>query len=77
MIPYKRDFVTLNKSVINYQPSCSYHLLYSDGWRQELYNSDYDYNYDFWIRPSVQVLIITEEWLPFQKKLYTKWLQNK
>ena len=29
MIPYKRDFVTLNKSVINYLPRCSYHLLYS------------------------------------------------
>ena len=28
MIPYKRDFVTLNKSVINYLPKCSYHLLY-------------------------------------------------
>ena len=28
MIPYKRDFVTLNKSVINYLPRCSYHLLY-------------------------------------------------
>ena len=30
MIPYKRDFVTLNKSVINYLPRCSYHLLYFD-----------------------------------------------
>ena len=29
IIPYKRDFVTLNKSVINYLPRCSYHLLYS------------------------------------------------
>ena len=27
MIPYKRDFVTLKKSVINYLPRCSYHLL--------------------------------------------------
>ena len=26
--PFKRDFVTLNKSVINYLPRCSYHLLY-------------------------------------------------
>ena len=29
MIPYKRDFVTLNKSVINYLPRCSYYLLYN------------------------------------------------
>ena len=28
MIPYKRDFVTLNKAVINFLPRCSYHLLY-------------------------------------------------
>ena len=28
MIPYKRDFLTLNKSVINYLPRCSYHLLF-------------------------------------------------
>ena len=28
MIPYKRDFETMNKSVINYLPRCSYHLLY-------------------------------------------------
>ena len=27
-IPPKRDFVTLNKSVINYIPRCTYHLLY-------------------------------------------------
>ena len=26
--PLIRDFVTLNKSVINYLPRCSYHLLY-------------------------------------------------
>ena len=26
--PFIRDFVTLNKSVINYLPRCSYHLLY-------------------------------------------------
>ena len=26
--PFKRDFVTLNKSVINYLPRCTYHLLY-------------------------------------------------
>ena len=26
----KRDFVTHNKSVINYLPRCSYHLLYVD-----------------------------------------------
>ena len=26
--PYKTDFVTLNKSLINYLPRCSYHLLY-------------------------------------------------
>ena len=32
MIPYKRDFVTLNKSVINYLPRCSYHLLYMGAW---------------------------------------------
>ena len=25
--PFIRDFVTLNKSVINYLPRCSYHLL--------------------------------------------------
>ena len=25
--PYKRDFVTLNKSVINYLPNCTHHLL--------------------------------------------------
>ena len=31
MIPYKRDFVTLNKAVINYLPRCSYHLLYMGG----------------------------------------------
>ena len=29
MIHFKRDFVTLNKSVINYLPRCSYHLLYT------------------------------------------------
>ena len=28
--PFIRDFVTLNKSVINYLPRCSYHLLYFD-----------------------------------------------
>ena len=28
--PFIRDFVTLNKSVINYLPRCSYHLLYSE-----------------------------------------------
>ena len=28
MIPYKRDFVTLNKSVVNYLPRCLYHILY-------------------------------------------------
>ena len=27
--PFIRDFVTLNKSVINYLPRCSYHLLYA------------------------------------------------
>ena len=27
--PFIRDFVTLNKSVINYLPRCSYHLLYN------------------------------------------------
>ena len=26
--PFIRDFVTLNKAVINYLPRCSYHLLY-------------------------------------------------
>ena len=26
--PYKKDFVTLYKSVINYLPSCTYFLLY-------------------------------------------------
>ena len=26
--PFIRDFVTLNKSVMNYLPRCSYHLLY-------------------------------------------------
>ena len=30
MIPYKRYFVTLNKSVINYLPRFSYHLLYNN-----------------------------------------------
>ena len=28
--PFIRDFVTLNKSVINYLPRCSYHLLYNN-----------------------------------------------
>ena len=28
MIPYKRDFVTLIKAVINYLPRCSYHITY-------------------------------------------------
>ena len=28
MMPYKRDYVTLNKAVINYLPRCTYHLLY-------------------------------------------------
>ena len=28
MVPNKRDFVTLNKSVINYLTRCSYCLLY-------------------------------------------------
>ena len=28
--PYKRDFLILNKSVINYLPRCTYHLLYSN-----------------------------------------------
>ena len=28
MIPYKRDFVTLYKGVINYLPRCTYNLLY-------------------------------------------------
>ena len=27
--PYKRDFTTLNKLVINSLPMCTYHLLYS------------------------------------------------
>ena len=29
MIPYKRDWVTLNKSFINYLTKCSYHLLHT------------------------------------------------
>ena len=31
MIPYKKDFVTLNRAVINYLLRCSYHLLYING----------------------------------------------
>ena len=27
--PFIRDFVTLNKAVVNYLPRCSYHLLYN------------------------------------------------
>ena len=36
MIPYKRDFVALNKSVINYLTRCSYHLLYMHDGNQAL-----------------------------------------
>ena len=34
---YKRDFVIPNKSVINYLPRCTYHLLYWEGMKSEKY----------------------------------------
>ena len=49
MIPYKRDFITLNKSVINYLQRCSYHSLYHFHWAQKLqlsFSRDYSKTYN-------------------------------
>ena len=80
MSPYKRDFVTLNKAVINYLPRCSYHLLYFvrfsnqqmrkknflDGWVVLEMNNLWSWNYK---KPGMSLIIKYEVrkinvWLP-------------